>query len=141
LMVEKLKRARKVHRIRVHEVGDFYSLRYLRKWYEIAQACPEFTFLAYTKSLHFLFQGGQPPSNFIVFASLGGKYDALVPELERRGYIRGISMVIPDMSQAPQGWYICPATIPGREHRKVCGRLCEYCWHFGSGKRVVFIQH
>ena len=140
-IVNELKRARKIYRVRVHEVGDFYSLRYLKKWYKVARACPEFTFLAYTKSLHFILQGGQPPSNFIILASLGGRYDNLAPELEAKGYIRGLTVVVPDISQAPRGWYICPATIPGREHRKVCGRLCDYCWRPQGYKRVAFVQH
>lgn len=140
-MINELKHARKVYRVRVHEVGDFYSLRYLQKWYAIAQACPRFTFLAYTKSLHFVSEGVCPPSNFIILASLGGKYDNLASELEAKGYIRGLTVVVPDISQAPEGWFICPATIPGLEHRKVCGRLCDYCWRPQRGKRVVFIQH
>lgn len=36
--------------VRIHAAGDFYSAGYCRKWAEIARACPEVTFYAYTRS-------------------------------------------------------------------------------------------
>mgnify|MGYP000539451182 CR=1 FL=1 len=132
---------RRLKRLRIHASGDFFSLEYLQAWYRVARAREDMIFLAYTKSLPFIMEGGEPPSNFIILASLGGKYDNLAPELEAKGYIRGLTVVIPDISQAPRGWYVCPATIPGLKHRKACGRLCDYCWRPQGSKRVVFIQH
>lgn len=45
--------------IRIHESGDFYSVEYLKKWLEIAEACkdiPNIDFCAYTKSIPYLMQ-------------------------------------------------------------------------------------
>ena len=45
--------------IRIHESGDFYSVEYLEKWLDIAEACKDITNLdmsAYTKSIPYLVQ-------------------------------------------------------------------------------------
>jgi hypothetical protein len=43
-------RRRRVHTLRVHVAGDFFSPEYTRKWLRIAQRCPATTFYAYTRS-------------------------------------------------------------------------------------------
>lgn len=45
--------------IRIHESGDFYSVEYLEKWLDIAEACSDIVnldFSAYTKSIPYLIQ-------------------------------------------------------------------------------------
>ena len=36
--------------VRVHTSGDFYDAGYVRKWAEVARACPGTAFFAYTRS-------------------------------------------------------------------------------------------
>jgi len=36
--------------VRIHVGGDFYSVEYVEKWIEIAEACPKTRFFAYTRS-------------------------------------------------------------------------------------------
>lgn len=36
--------------VRIHVAGDFYSAEYIARWTAIAQACPDTTFYAYTRS-------------------------------------------------------------------------------------------
>jgi hypothetical protein len=43
-------RSRRVHVVRIHASGDFYSVSYIRSWLRIAQACWGVTFYAYTRS-------------------------------------------------------------------------------------------
>src|SRR5262249_20402292 len=51
LAVAELEAARRLpHLCRVHSVGDFYGVEYVRKWVDIATATPEWTFWAYTRS-------------------------------------------------------------------------------------------
>lgn len=59
--------------IRVHDSGDFFSQAYLNAWGEIARACPDKLFYAYTKSLHLNFDN--LPENFRITQSEGGKLD------------------------------------------------------------------
>jgi len=61
------------HLIRVHDSGDFFSQAYLNAWGQIAAACPDKVFYAYTKSMHLNFDG--LPKNFRITQSEGGKLD------------------------------------------------------------------
>lgn len=54
--LKKYKRAEHIT-VRIHESGDFYSVDYLRKWYNIAKACADIVnmdFDAYTKSVRYV---------------------------------------------------------------------------------------
>ncbi len=48
-MIAEIKR-RWVGCVRIHVSGDFYSAEYVAAWVEIAKACPETRFFAYTRS-------------------------------------------------------------------------------------------
>lgn len=43
-------RKQQVKIMRVHGVGDFYSLSYTAKWYLVMESCPEITFFFFTRS-------------------------------------------------------------------------------------------
>jgi len=43
-------RKKPIRGVRIHGSGDFYSLEYLRKWFEIARRCPGIQFKANTRS-------------------------------------------------------------------------------------------
>jgi len=49
LMVNEIKR-RPEKLFRIHSAGDFYSPEYVKKWIQIAEACPDVKFYAYTRS-------------------------------------------------------------------------------------------
>ena len=71
--------ARKVHKLRVHDSGDFFSLKYLQAWAEIAAQNPKTLFYAYTKMLPLLSMITLP-GNFVVIKSAGGKWDNLIDQ-------------------------------------------------------------
>lgn len=101
VMVDEISR-RLVKRIRIHDSGDFYSLTYLKRWIAIANALPEVSFYAYSKSIP-LFRKVTLPKNFRVIFSAGGTKDheidtrrdfhALIfktqRELDASGYVDG----------------------------------------------------
>ena len=83
LMNEEIKKKRATH-IRIHDSGDFYSIKYLIKWIDIATQNKDIIFYAYTKSIPF-FKGakqGKPiikvPSNLKIIFSEGSKRDILI---------------------------------------------------------------
>jgi hypothetical protein len=43
-------RTRRVHVVRIHASGDFYSAHYIRSWRRVADNCRSVTFYAYTRS-------------------------------------------------------------------------------------------
>ena len=64
--------------VRVHDAGDFYSLKYLKDWLAIASWCPRVRFLAYSKAVPLVRQVTPdliPHSNFRVVLSEGGRWD------------------------------------------------------------------
>ena len=83
--------------IRIHDTGDFYSIRYFECWLEIARANPDVTFYGYTKCVG-MFENmkEQIPANMVFTMSYGGTQDLFMSD---------------DMKQAkvfkktvPEGW-------------------------------------
>lgn len=67
--------------IRIHDSGDFYSVKYIRSWLTIIQNNPTVKFYAYTKMLPIfkrLQANGEIPNNFTIIYSEGGTADKLV---------------------------------------------------------------
>jgi len=66
-------------KVRIHSSGDFFNQKYFNAWLLVANAMPEKTFYAYTKSLKFwVAQLNNIPANFHLIASKGGKNDSLI---------------------------------------------------------------
>lgn len=71
--------------IRIHTAGDFFSQDYFDAWLAVAVRRPEVLFYAYTKSLPFwVARLGSIPSNLVLTASYGGKYDHLIAQYNLR---------------------------------------------------------
>lgn len=67
--------------VRIHDSGDFYSLKYAMKWFYIALKFPKVRFYAYTKMVK-MFQTIDSykgiPSNLTIIYSEGGKQDTRI---------------------------------------------------------------
>lgn len=93
--------------VRIHDSGDFYSVKYLNKWIQIANDNKEVIFYAYTKSIPFFKTTKEMntnfllPKNLIIIFSEGSKKDNLINtdtdrhsrifkdinEMKKQGYI------------------------------------------------------
>jgi len=81
--------------LRYHVAGDFFKLAYLIGAIAAAEARPDVLFYGYTKSFRHLLRirdwvdpsKGLLRPNFLLTASLGSKYDNLVPQLGLRSAI------------------------------------------------------
>ena len=103
------KRNTKSLKVRIHDAGDFYSIQYAEKWFDIMshfENNARVSFYAYTKQVK-MFQDAREmrviPSNFTVIFSHGGKQDSMidaandrharvfesVQDLENAGYVDG----------------------------------------------------
>jgi len=70
---------KKAKYIRIHDSGDFYSIKYLNKWIQIAEHNKDVIFYAYTKSIKFFKDYNIIlPNNFKVIFSEGSKKDELI---------------------------------------------------------------
>ena len=90
LMNEEIKKKKATH-IRIHDSGDFYSVKYLQKWVQIAEFNPSIIFYAYTKSIKFFVNDLFPntdtlalPDNMKIIFSEGSKTDNLINAREHR---------------------------------------------------------
>jgi len=80
-IVELIKRSlpKDLEILRWHVAGDFYSQKYFDAALEIARLYPQISFYAYTKSLPFwVMRLDVIPDNFILTASLGGRWDSMI---------------------------------------------------------------
>ena len=77
---------KRIEYVRIHSSGDFYSLKYLNSWLEIARNNPNVIFYGYTKSVP-LFQNVDLPQNFIFCFSTGGKADHLIKDTDKKAVI------------------------------------------------------
>ena len=65
--------------IRIHDSGDFYSIKYLQKWVDIATQNKDVIFYAYTKSIKFFKDNKvKKPTNLKIIFSEGSKTDQLI---------------------------------------------------------------
>tara|TARA_R110000737_G_scaffold2605_1_gene7160 strand:+ start:583 stop:1179 length:597 start_codon:yes stop_codon:yes gene_type:complete len=90
LMNEEIKKKKATH-VRIHDSGDFYSVKYLQKWIQIAEFNPSIIFYAYTKSIKFFVNDLFPntdtlalPDNMKIIFSEGSKTDELINQREHR---------------------------------------------------------
>ena len=81
-MVAELSKKR-VDILRVHDSGDYYSMKYIKKWIAIAEAMPHIRFYSYTKSIP-LFLHITMPDNFDIIYSEGGTRDDLIDYTKHR---------------------------------------------------------
>lgn len=78
VMVFEIERKR-LRAMRWNDSGDFYSLEYLRKAFQVMRRTPDVRHYAYTKQVKLLKSVKEIwPRNFTVIYSLGGKQDSLI---------------------------------------------------------------
>jgi len=86
--------ARRFSAIRVHADGDFFSQAYFLAWMRVARENPQRVFYAYTKNLPVWVRNrDKVPDNFVLTASQGGKWDAMI---EGNGLRKAVVVYHPD---------------------------------------------
>ena len=76
-------RKKKPDYVRVHDSGDYYSPKYLKKWIEIAINNPNVRFYSYTNMIDMLLKASLP-SNYDIIFSDSGKQKHLIDERKHR---------------------------------------------------------
>jgi hypothetical protein len=115
----------KVHQVRIHESGDFYSQAYLEKWYHVCQDNPGTAFYAYTKSFHLNYWG--KPSNLVLIAS----FDKSTRDQDRERY------------RERKRFFSNTFSIVDRKAPASCVQdctICSTCWT-GKGHNITVNQH
>lgn len=76
VLIDEIKSLR-VEQLRVHDSGDMYSTRYLKKWLRVITALPDVRFYTYTKMVAMM-KAVELPPNFKVVYSYGGRQDRFI---------------------------------------------------------------
>lgn len=129
-MIEEIKAAR-IHKVRIHEDGDFYSQKYLNMWVEVMKALPDVTFMAYTRSFMLDFTVARALPNFSLFWSTDKSTRLPIPA-GKQSYLR-----CPSEPYPPKGSVTCQHTSP----KHYCGTECTTCWNPSSETSVYFDAH
>lgn len=129
--------AAQVKHVRVHEAGDFYSQKYLKKWFKIAETLPHVKFLAYTKSFQLNFSAC--PDNFTLYLSRDSSSTPRMLKLADKHvkkYGFKIARMVMPGETPPKGYQTCtPYGL--KEH--YCAHVCHKCW-IGK-KNIYFDKH
>jgi hypothetical protein len=85
-------KSRRYDYFRVHAMGEFYNKEYLLKWYNIARACPETKFYAYSKNYNLVKACKSfKPKNFVMVYSVkqidkSGEFDHTAHNFKSYGF-------------------------------------------------------
>ena len=117
--------------VRIHESGDFYSIDYINKWYDIAESLPDRTFYAYTKRDDLFNQDllDKRSKNFILIWS-HDKIDDVRHSIPA-GYDKMASITTNEKI----------VNCPSQTKNKVCVKQCKKCCSKKSSKEIVFLLH
>jgi hypothetical protein len=123
-----LSRSKDVKVVRIHVSGDFYSQKYIDKWFEIMSMFPAIKFYTYTKVMNmFDFSKLLNLKNFNLINSICPDGNKNYGNKERIVYLESL------------GYITCPATTEhGLDSSISCGRNCKICF---SNSKVAFYYH
>lgn len=76
-------RKKKPDYVRVHDSGDYYSPKYLKKWIQIAKNNPKVKFYSYTNMVDMMLKASLPDNYDIIFSD-SGKQKHLINEKKHR---------------------------------------------------------
>lgn len=129
----------KVTAVRIHESGDFYSVRYAAAWGAVAGRFPRLVFFAYTKRLH------KPGPLADTVKVLGRLPNVIISDsLQYGGVNYGTREEL--KVKAPRA-FLCPCGTAEDKARaarglKTCGVTCHYCMTKAAAvKAPVFLKH
>lgn len=129
-----LNKKKGINKIRIHSSGDFYSQKYLEKWFAIATKLPNIIFYAYTKSWYFDFS--KHPDNFILFYST----DKTTTHTDLPKGINNIAHMVD--YKVPIGNEVGKSCWDFTKNTNGKCKTCSYCYNGGQDeRRVVFYKH
>jgi hypothetical protein len=111
---------------RIHEAGDFYSEKYVSKWFRIATNLPEHRFFAFTKRDDILVKHvleGKPPNLKLIYSLDGIRKDDADIHLEVEKYLeKGFDKV----AVIRETRHTCPSNAKDG-WKRACIKDCRKC--------------
>ena len=125
--------------VRTHESGDYYSKEYVKKWYDIANALPDFTFFSFTKRDDIFDDDllALKPKNFKLIWSVDGiqpddlPMDGCSLEARTKGYDK--------VAIVRETKHTCPSTSKNK-WKVACVKHCKICMN-DTNTIIEFSKH
>ena len=111
--------------IRIHVVGDFFSLEYVMTWHEIIEMFPNLVFWTYTKTKHENAFNDLDNAN-IVKSLVDGKLNF--------GKCSHVMELYEDLKAKGKSVHICKCGVDDEQH-------CEGCHMCSLSEYVLFLEH
>lgn len=113
--------------VRLHILGDFYSVDYAELWAEALEAYPALHVFGYTA------HAPQSPIGQVVQELLGYRSDRFHIRFSGLDALKNGSVVVEH--GAPTEHLVCPAQTGKTD----CCGTCAFCWH--SDRTIAFLRH
>lgn len=120
-------KADRIHYVRIHAAGDFFSSEYVQMWSRIAIDNPDVIFWTYTKTEWTACKEFDALANCNIVKSLIGKR-------VNYGKAAYIIALYNELKAAGKNVYICRCGIDAEQH-------CAGCHHCYSAEYVLFLEH
>jgi hypothetical protein len=93
---------KKAEYVRVHDGGDYYSGRYMAKWFAIARALPQVRFYSYTNMIEMVLKSRVPDNFDFIFSDSGKQVHLINPRVHRHTKIFSIGSDMNDYVNASE---------------------------------------
>ena len=112
--------------IRIHVVGDFFSVEYVKVWQGVIETYPQLIFWTYTKVTKYENAFAEYPNANIVKSVINGKFNF--------GHCDHIIDLYTELKDNGKNVHICRCGVDDNQHCSGCHKcsLCDY---------VLFIEH
>ena len=121
---------KKIHCIRIHSSGDFFSKQYFLMWCKIAEKFPALKIFTYSKAPQI--QGVKIPKNLNIISSF--------INIDNKNYLNYGSVESMRILRKKAKAFICPMT-KGLEKYSPKNYNCSICKYCITKNKPVFIQH
>lgn len=112
--------------IRIHALGDFFSLEYVMVWHNIARDFSKLIFWTYTKRAEYEASFDDLDNANIVKSMVNGQYNF--------GHCDHVMKMYEDLKKAGEKVHICRCGVDDNQH-------CAGCHECSISKYVLFIEH
>lgn len=93
---------KKADYVRVHDSGDYYSPKYMAKWFEIATALPNVRFYSYTNMVDLVLRSYIPGNFDFIFSDHGKQSHLIDPRVHRHTKIFSVGSDMNDYVDASE---------------------------------------
>lgn len=121
--------------VRLHSLGDFYSVGYVRMWRELLGLHPALHVFGYTARVDSL----EDDIAYALAWMVRDHWPRWAVRFSNAAVLKCSTITIESPLQKPRDTFICPAQYTPSGKKTSCCATCGLCW--GTTRRVAFLQH